>query len=61
MPNLAESAPHRSRAIAFAAALAAVAAVATLAMRAPHAHHRQHHLRMGKCVSGNYVHVHIVR
>jgi hypothetical protein len=56
-PILAESAPHRGRAIAFAAALAAVTAIAVFAMRPHPSHHRHHHLRMGKCVSGGYVYV----
>ena len=58
---LAESAPHRGRAIGLAAVLAAFTAVAALAVRPAPSHHRNHHHRLhsGKCMSGG--HVYIVR
>jgi hypothetical protein len=62
-PILAETAPHRGRALVLAAAFLAVTAVAAITVRPFSSHHRHrshHHLRMGKCVAGSYVHV-IVR
>ncbi|HEX7841879.1 MAG TPA: hypothetical protein VF469_30625 [Kofleriaceae bacterium] len=59
LPILAESAPHRGRAIGLAAVLAVVTAVAALAMRPAPSHHRHHplHLHRGKCMSGSYIYL----
>jgi hypothetical protein len=52
-PILADFAPHRYRAVAFAVLLAAVAAFATTQTRRHHPRHRHHHYevqqRIGKC------------
>jgi hypothetical protein len=55
-PILAESAPHRGRAIALAAALAVITAVTALSVRQVRSHHRHHpvHLHRGTCTSGGY-------
>lgn len=54
-PILAESAPHRGRAIAFAAAAFAVVATLALSLH-PRPSHREHHrLRhLGKCGQTSY-------
>jgi hypothetical protein len=50
-PILAESAPHRGRAVAFAVALAAFALMAF----APSSHGRHHQMkRIGKCAHSHY-------
>ena len=56
-PILAESAPHRGRAIGLAAAFAVVAVAAALAVRPAPSHHRHHHLHSGRCTSGGYVYI----
>jgi hypothetical protein len=56
-PILAEPAPHRGRAIAFAIALALVATLAaTQTRRHPRHHHRHYELqqRIGKCAQVHY-------
>jgi hypothetical protein len=60
-PILAESAPHRGRAIGLAAALAILTAVAALSVRSVRSHHRHHpvHLHHGTCMSGG--HFYLVR
>jgi hypothetical protein len=52
-PILAESAPYRGRAIAFAVALAVVASLA-IGLRHQHRprHHEYHRLAHGKCMYG---------
>jgi hypothetical protein len=61
---LAESAPHRSRAIALAFLLALVALLAGLAFSPGHHHRRygHHHLpRIGKCIYTQAGYVYITR
>jgi hypothetical protein len=57
-PILADSAPHRLRAVAFAVALAMVAALAATQTRRHHPRHRHHHFelqqRIGKCAQVHY-------
>jgi hypothetical protein len=56
-PILAESAPHRGRAVAFAVALALIATLAaTQTRRHPGYHHRHYELqqRIGKCAQVHY-------
>jgi len=61
-PILAESAPHRGRAVGFAAALVAITAITAIAVLAvrpapSHHRHRQLHLQRGKCMSAGYVYI----
>jgi hypothetical protein len=62
-PILAESAPHRGRAVAFAVALAAVASLAFAAMPPSHSRYRDHHRlqRIGKCAYSHYSYVYVTR
>jgi hypothetical protein len=57
-PILAESAPHRSRAVAFALVLAMIAAFAATQARRYSPRHRHHHYelqqRIGKCAQVHY-------
>ncbi|HEY0990512.1 MAG TPA: hypothetical protein VGD80_25840 [Kofleriaceae bacterium] len=57
-PILAESGPHRSRAIAIALVLAIVAAFAAMQTRRGSPRHRHHHYelqqRIGKCAQVHY-------
>jgi hypothetical protein len=56
-PILAESAPHRGRAVAFAVALALIATLAaTQTRRHSKYHHRHYELqqRIGKCAQVHY-------
>jgi hypothetical protein len=54
-PILAESAPHRGRAIAFAAAALAVVATLALAFHGRPSHRDHHRLRhLGKCGQASY-------
>ena len=55
-PILAESAPHRGRAVAFAVVLAVIAALA-ISQGRQHSRHRYHHQqlpRIGKCAQVHY-------
>ena len=58
LPILADSAPHRFRAVAFAVVLAMVAAFAATQTRTRHPRHRHHHYelqqRIGKCAQVHY-------
>ena len=55
-PILAESAPHRGRAVAFAVALALIATLAATQTRRHPRHHRHYELqqRIGKCAQVHY-------